>query len=165
MTSPVSLTVLPAPKSLLRVAGDPTEWGLRDAAVPAPPWLSTSNPVALAVATPLSGTLLLAPGRAGSFTLSPVGQSSPSIFSWIPCPVPYLYLPATTGPTAQQCGYALAPGTDMGTLQRQILTAMADSSQLPVDITVGDASAMVVLNGANLPFVVLTEPQANSPTG
>jgi hypothetical protein len=144
------------------VEGDPTSWGLRDAAVAVAPWLSANAPVPLAVTTPVSGTLLLAPKCAGSSVLRPL----PPAHDWIPCEklaAPYLYLPTTTGLAVQQWGYALAADTSLDALQQQILTAMTEGTQLPVQVTIEGAPAIVVLSGASLPFVVLAEATAFSP--
>jgi hypothetical protein len=143
---------LPFPGSYLCVEGDPTQWGLaaRDIA-----GLTAGEPVALEVITPLAGTLLLAPGRAGSLSVYP----SPLLpGGWFPCvelPAPHLYLPSTTGVAAQSPGYMLAPGTNLETLQQDILTAMHDGTFLPVSATIDGHAGTVLLNGAALPFVVL----------
>lgn len=135
------------------VEGDPTEWGLREPFVTG---LTDGEPVALGVVTPLTGTLLLAPRRAGSFSVQPL----PPAGGWVPCvmlPASYLYLPSTTGLAAHSPGYMLGPGTSLETLQEEIMTAMRGGTLLTVSATIGGAAGTVVLNGALLPFVVLVD--------
>lgn len=149
----------PIPGSYVRVEGDPTQWGLagRDVA-----GLTAGGPVALEVITPLAGTLLLAPRRAGSLSAYPVPVLPGG---WVPCvelPAPHLYLPCTTGVARQSPGYALAPGTNLQTLQQEILTAMADGALLPVSAMIDGQAGTVLLNGAALPFVILADAEATT---
>ena len=93
----------PLPKSFLCVEGDPTLWGL--AVLDVAPSLAAHDPVALEVVSPLAGTLLLAPLRAGSIVVS-TPRAGPA-GGWVPClklQSPYLYLPSTTGVAAHSPG-------------------------------------------------------------
>jgi hypothetical protein len=147
---------LPRPRSFLLVQGDPTLWGLDEEYAGSPPWL-TKPSSALAVVTPLSGKLLLAPRHAGSLVLYPPPEAHDD-GGWVPCirlPASYLYLPSTTGVSLPTPGYALAPGTDLNTLQREILNTMDTGSLLQVGVSVDGIAGAVSLDGAHLPFVVL----------
>lgn len=144
MTTPA----YPAAKSILYIEGDPTGWGLRDVAPEFPDWDST--PTALPVVGPLGGTLLLSPVRVGSFALVPPPAG------WVPAQkwaAPFLYLPSTTG---LQAGYPLAASNDgLPALQRDIMSAMRESTYLPVQVGGAGGTGVIVLNGGVLPFVVL----------
>jgi len=161
MSSTGPIEHFPLPTSSLQVEGDPTLWGLQEADTPAPPWLTAGDPVALAVITPLQGTLLLAPRRAGSFLLYPLSPPGiPPPGGWVPCiklRSPYLYLPSTTGVAADSPGYMLAPGANLEQLLQDILAAMGTGDLLPVSVSIGADRGTVMLNGAQLPFVVLAE--------
>lgn len=147
---------LPPPTGFLLAGGDPTAWGLNEPDVVSPPWLTGGEPVELTVVTPLSGTLLLAPRRAGSLVLYPSLPHG----GWIPCvslPSPCLYLPTTTGVALQTPGYRLGPNVNITTLKHEILTAMHAGTLLKVSVTIGPIAGTVLLNGAHLPFVVLAD--------
>jgi hypothetical protein len=155
MTSAGPIEDFPLPASNLQIEGDPTLWGLHETGTPTPRWVTAGDPVALAVITPLEGTLLLAPRRAASFLLYPLPLLPGG---WVPCiklQSPYLYLPSTTGVAADSPGYRLAPGANLEQLQRDILAAMSTGDLLPVTVSIGTGHGTVVLNGAQLPFVVL----------
>jgi hypothetical protein len=152
---------LQPPKSFLRIEGDPTSWGLTEENVTSAPWLTARKPVALTVVTPLSGVLLLAPRRVGSLLLSPALPRG----GWIPVimqPSRSLYLP-TAGQAVPATGYTLSPDVNQQTLQRDILTAMRKGTQLKVGVRIGPSIGTVVLNGAELPFVVLADAQTSQP--
>ena len=143
----------PPPASILCVQGDPTQWGLSARVIAG---LNDGDPLALGVITPLTGTLLLAPRRAGSLFFHPM----PGETGWVPCvklPAPYLYLPSTTGLAAHSPGYVLAPGTNLETLQEEIMTAMREGTTLTVSASLGGSAGTAVLNGAELPFAVLAD--------
>jgi hypothetical protein len=138
----------PLPKSMLQIEGDPTAWGLRDVGPGDPDWDST--PVALAVITPLVATLVLSPVRVGSFALLP--PSADPARGEQPT-APFVYLPSVTGVSS---GYALAAGNDnLATLEQDILTAMRESTYLPLEISVAGGTGTLVVNGGVLPFVVI----------
>jgi len=132
----------PVPKSVLYIEGDPTAWGLRDVGPGDPGWDST--PVALAILTPLVATLVLSPVRVGSFALLP----PPADLARAEQPTaPFLYLPGVSS------WYPLAAANDnLAPLEQDILTAMRESTYLPLEISGGGT---VVLNGGVLPFVVI----------
>jgi hypothetical protein len=154
MSSPApTIERFPIPGSILCVEGDPTQWGLSERSIAG---LTDGEPVALGVVTPLEGALLLAPRRAGSLSVHPL----PPAGGWVPCvklPASYLYLPSTTGLATHSPGYMLAPGTNLETLQQDILTAMRDGTLLTVSATIDGSAGTVILNGAALPFVVLVD--------
>jgi hypothetical protein len=149
----MSTETLPVPNSFLSIEGDPTPWGLTDLAQTVVPQLTAGQPVALEVVTPLAGTLLLSPRRAGSLVLVP----SPPGGGWVPCvrlPSLYLYLPSTAGLTAHSPGHVLAgPDADRQAVQHKILTAMSRGTACTVSISTGT----VVIHAAQLTFAVLAD--------
>jgi hypothetical protein len=70
--------------------------------------------------------------------------------------IPQLYLPLANEATKDHNRYALAGNIDTNTLQSQIKAAMGASSRLTVPVDVDGLASAVVLNGATLPFVVIT---------
>ena len=57
---------------------------------------------------------------------------------------------------AHSPGYMLTPpDTDLETLKQDILAAMRDGTFLTVNISFAGTTGVVMLNGAELPFVVL----------
>src|ERR1700734_2474246 len=106
----------------LKIQGDPTSWGLA-AAPPQDGWFDT--PVVIPIITPVAGTLILSPARTGSFALTLAIYGN----GWLHGPTlqvasPYLYIPTTSGLTADSQGYPLAAQYDLPTLQQSILDAM-----------------------------------------
>lgn len=76
---------------------------------------------------------------------------------------PCLYLPNCTVAAPGSPGYVLSgSGANLEALQQAIMTAMGDGTLLTVDVSIGGIDGMVVVNGAELPFVVLVtaEPRA-----
>jgi hypothetical protein len=145
----------------LCVEGDPTQWGLRERVITG---LTDGGPLALHVVAPLAGTLLLAPRRAGSLFVRPL----PGDTGWVPCvklPDPYLYLPSTSGLAAHSPGYMLASGTNLQTLQADIMTAMREGTLLTVSASLGELTGTVVLNGAELAFAVLADAELGTRHG
>jgi hypothetical protein len=138
----------------LKIQGDPTSWGLA-AAPPQDGWSDT--PVAIPIVTPVAGTLILSPARAGSFAVTLAIYAN----GWVhggPIEVAShsLYIPTTSGLAAGSQGYPLATQYDLPTLQQSILDAMTTGSILPVVVD-ADGIGLVILNGAQLPFAVLAE--------
>ena len=153
MNDPVGQAGLPA--SYLKIQGDPTWWGLRTAPLQDPGWSDT--PVAVDILTPVAGTLILSPARVGSFALTPAVYGN----GWehggpVELVSPHLYIPTTSGLTADSHGYPLAAPSDLTTLQQNIMYAMTTGSTLTVNVDVL-GSGVVTLNGAQLPFAVLAE--------
>jgi hypothetical protein len=158
-TDPVTLR-FPLPRSILRMMGDPTPWSLDELAEQVAPKLLADDPVALAIVRPLAGTLLLGPRLAGGSALSPV----PGETGWVPCvklPSACLYLPSAAGWVAGSSGYELA-GSDanLETLQQDLMAAMRAGARHTVSVSVDGIESTVVVNGAELPFLVLAEWQA-----
>lgn len=138
----------------LKIQGDPTSWGLA-AAPPQDGWSDT--PAAIPIITPVAGTLILSPAQTGSFALTLAIYAN----GWLHGPTlqvasPCLYIPTTSGLTADSHGYPLAAQYDLPTLQQSILDAMTTGSMLPVVVD-ADGIGVVMLNGAQLPFAVLAE--------
>lgn len=155
-TPPPTTGNVPVPRSSLRVQGDPTIWGLDENSIAVSPRLTTDAPAALSIVKPVIGTLLLAPQLAESILLTPL----PPAGGWVPCitlPSPYLYLPSPVGVAANSPGYMLAgPDTNLEAVQNAITTAMSGRTRLTVNVTLDGTGSIVVINGAELPFVVLT---------
>jgi hypothetical protein len=152
----------PLPASYVLVEGDPTEWGLRERIMTG---LTDGDPVALAVVTPLAGTLLLAPRRAGSLFVQPVPVGPTG---WVPCvklPAPVLYLPRPTGVAPHSPWYTLAADTNLGDLQEDILAAMREGALITVSASLGGSDGTLVLNGAELPFAVLAGAELTTQPG
>jgi hypothetical protein len=152
MNEPVGQAGLPA--NYLKIQGDPTSWGL-STAPPQDGWSAT--PVAIPISTPVVGTLILSPARAGSYALTPEIWGN----GWVHgTPIElvsrYLYIPTTSGLTAASHGYPLAAQYDLAALQQSIMNAMTTGSILPVNVDVL-GGGVVILNGAQLPFAVLAE--------
>jgi hypothetical protein len=143
----------PIPRSILRIEGDPTSWGLGVVGPADPGW--GDAPVEVAIIAPVAGTLVLSPARVGSFTLvpPPIGDG------WMPAltlVAPHLYVPTATGLTAAAPGYALAPPDDeIPALITKLIDAMSGpGNRVTVQIS-AVGSGVVVLNGAQLPFAVV----------
>jgi hypothetical protein len=156
MNHPVGQAELVA--GYLKIQGDPTSWGLA-AAAPEGGWADT--PVAIQIVTPVAGTLILSPARTGSFALTLAIYGN----GWehggpIEVVSPNLYIPTTSGLTADSNGYPLPPEYDLAALQQSILDAMTTGSMLPV-VVEADGIGVVVLNGAQLPFAVLADVQTD----
>jgi hypothetical protein len=147
---------------ILRVEGDPVSWVIEcaDADALARQLGPSSPPVAVTAVSPLAGTLVLSPRRAGSIavtTLPPAG-------GWMPSETlkaPTLYVPSATGPTSTPHGYVLAPGTDLDDLQQQIMAAMHSGGGLTVPVSFGGGFGQLQLNGTALPLVVLCPADAS----
>jgi hypothetical protein len=160
-TDPVTQR-FPLPRSILRMMGDPTPWSLDELAAEVAPQLLADDPVALATVRPLAGTLLLAPRLAGGSVLSPV----PGETGWVPCvklPSACLYLPSAAGWTASSSGYVLA-GSDanLEALQQDLMAAMRAGTRRTVSVSIDGIGSTVVVNGAELPFLVLAEWKASA---
>jgi hypothetical protein len=144
----------------VRINGDMNTWTLYEDL--SPEQLTESDqPLALQVASPLTGVLLLSVTRAASVTLLPDGPLDPR--GWIPgdaVPPPQLCLPLANEATEHHNRYTLEGNVNTDTLQSQIKDAMATGSRLtvPVGVDVDGQACAVVLNGATLPFVVITGP-------
>jgi hypothetical protein len=152
----------PPPASYLLVEGDPTQWGLRERIMTG---LTDGDPVALAVVTPLAGTLLLAPRRAGSLFVQPAPGAATG---WVPCvtlPAPALYLPRPAGVAPHSPWYTLAADTNLGALQETILAAMRAGALITVSASLGGSDGTLVLNGAELPFAVLAGAEQTTQPG
>jgi hypothetical protein len=157
---------------ILKVGADPTRWLTEGASFGAlAAELNQSGPVTVAVAGPLSGTLVLAAPHAGTIALVPPMPGEGSHPSDKPPPVqphavapmqpmalqgPSLYLPTVAGAT-QVPGYALPADTDLAALEQGIIAAMTDGSTLtvPLGMSVASPGGMVMVDGASLAFAVI----------
>ena len=130
----------------IQIGDDPTTWWLNQ---PLSPSQLTGQPLALALAAPLGGTLVLS-GRSPSVAVFDVPEAAvPGIVN---PGVAAIYLPTAAGPSAQNYGYALVPGVNAGILAMEIATAMTNGTRVTIPLNGGGA---LVLDGAMLSFVVV----------
>ena len=128
---------------------------------------ASGDPVVLAVSEPLAGRLLLSPRSAGSlvFFQPAMDPHHGVVPNGVRLPGQCLYVPSTTGPDphSNPARYYLLPsGTDLAALEREIKAAMSRGTTVSVDFAGPDEPGVVVLNGAALPFAVLSSPTAGS---
>jgi hypothetical protein len=138
--------------SILRIEGDPTDWYI-DPAVTAGQ-LTAGTPLAVPVASPLAGRLVLSPRAAGHIAVMDPPPGHGVIPSGAQLPEPCLYLPAPDG-TGVPNRYPLSPVTDLAALESEITAAMSAGTVITVDLTVVAYRGVLVLNGAALSFAVL----------
>jgi hypothetical protein len=138
--------------SVLRIEGDPTDWFI-DPPVTAGQ-LTAGAPVALPLASPLAGRIVLSPRAAGSIAVMEPPPGHAHIPSGAKLPDPCLYLPSPAGPSSQT-SYPLAPLTDLAALENQIAGAMSAGTFVTVELTAVAHTGVLVLNGAALSFAVL----------
>jgi hypothetical protein len=139
------------PKSVLRIDGDPTLWGLRD--VETSKDVVGTEPVQLALVGPLSGTLVLSP-HAGGVAICPPTPGD----GWMPgmrLGFPYLYLPTAPGVHSNSPFYELAEDRTVEEVAEQIADAMRRGSRLTLPFTSVGQTGYVVLDGATLAFAVV----------
>ena len=146
----------------LRIGTDPTAWVLENAALDtvAAQLSQATGPVVLPVVGPLQGNLVVSPSAAATISVqrpSPTHSTHPSHIALPRGSV--LYLPSTTGPTADSPGYPLAPGTDLAAQEQDIIAAMSGRTVLSIQIA-DMQGGVVLLNGAALEFAVLAQVQA-----
>jgi hypothetical protein len=152
------------------VSGDPTVWTLAQP-VAASPLSQLGDVVQIAVAGPLTGSLLLSGRSAASvvvFNPSPLDQPSGGgevIPSGVEPATPAIYLPSSTGPALGATLYGLPSITNLTTLGNNIAAAMSAGSSLTIDYGTAAVGGVLTLNGATLPFVVLCPmtPSADGP--
>jgi hypothetical protein len=140
--------------SILHIEGDPTSWVLPGTEPVEPAWSKSADPVALKVAGPLAGTLLLSPRHAGSIVIVP----PPPGGGWVPAePLASarLYVPSTAGASAESTGYELAAGTNVDELQNSIIAAMQHGDVVTVPVSTISGDGVVLLDGAVLSFAVV----------
>jgi hypothetical protein len=139
------------PKSVLRIDGDPTQWGLRDVGPAKPSW---GAPVQLVLEAPLVGMLVLSP-RAGGAAIFPPTPGD----GWMPgmrMGFTYLYLPTTSGVHSNSPFYELTEGKTVDQVAQQIADAMSgDGSSLTLEFSSVGQPGYVVINGATLAFAVV----------
>jgi hypothetical protein len=133
----------------IQIDDDPTKWWLVE---PFNATQLTGQPLILELSGPLHGTLVLS-GRSASVALFYVPDAAvpenlnPSVGA--------IYLPTSTGASAQHYGYELLPALDVESLASQIATAMRDGTRQNVPL---ESDGMLVLDGATLSFVVIQIP-------
>jgi hypothetical protein len=143
----------------VRIHGDMNTWTLTETFSPVQ-LTGSAGPLALGVAGPLTGTMLLS-ARAAGITLVPRG-GTPDPMGWIPGDgemlQPHLYLPSATERAAGHDLYPLPTTVDTTELEDEITAAMAAGTRFTVQVGTPGQGGAVVLNGATLPFVVITLP-------
>jgi hypothetical protein len=143
----------------VRIHGDFNTWTLPETFSPVQ-LTGSSRPVALGVAGPLIGTMLLS-ARAASITLVPPG-GTPGPTGWIPgdgtMVRPHLYLPSATESAARQDLYLLPTTVDTAELESEVTAAMAAGTRFTVEVGTPGQGSAVILNGDTLPFIVITLP-------
>jgi hypothetical protein len=142
------------PPTILRIEGDPNLWGLTRSRTQDPGW---DGPVALEIGAPVNGRLILSPACMGGFSLTYNDAKN----GWHPADLPagslFLYIPTATLLTGASSGYTLAAEYDnLDALQARIMGAMSAGSTLALNQNVV-GGGVVVLNGAQLPFVAIAE--------
>ena len=145
----------------LRIGTDPTAWILENADpdTVAAQLSQATGPVVLPVAGPLQGNLVASPSAAATISVQRPQPGRGMRPSHIALPrFPVLYLPSLTGPTQDSPGYPLAPGTDLGAQQQDIIAAMSGRTFLSIQVA-DIQGGVVLLNGAALDFVVLAQVQ------
>jgi hypothetical protein len=135
----------------VQIEGDPTQWWL-DPGQSVDVSQLTNQVLKIKITAPLAGTLLISP-KAGSIAVfeNPPGAAKP-----VPHLQPTVYVPTPTGPSFDSPGFDLPSSVDLSDLASQVATAMSKGSSQKVPLG-GPESATLVLNGASLPFVVLSE--------
>ncbi len=143
----------------LQIGIDPSVWTFDPSAYDeVATALEHPAPITIQVTSPMQGTLILNPRAAGTVELSlPISPRG-----WNPSgggvgTAPLLYVPSVTGPTRSNPGYLLSTSYEMALLQRDIEAAMSGGTLLSLQLEAGAPDkGVVVLNGAILPFAVLT---------
>ncbi len=144
----------------LQIGTDPTPWCMQPAeydTVAAA--LAERTPFAVGVFSPLEGRLVLSPLAAGSVALTQAFKA----VGWVPngaykATTPLLYLPSSAGPGHHNAGHALAAGTDLAVLERELIAAMGSPGSvlsLALDVPGPDGKGTLLLSVATLAYVVL----------
>jgi hypothetical protein len=137
----------------LRIDADPTTWELSKAVEDVP---TSTVPVVLPVDHPLKGNLVLSGRSMGSavyleFFIEGTHANGMLLGGSV------LYVPSPLGPDVYSIPknvYTLPDAVDRAELQADIIAAMTDGTFLTVNVKGG----VVVINGAEVPFVVLCPP-------
>jgi hypothetical protein len=144
--------------SYLYIEGDATVWTLKNA-IDGKRISESGKALALTVANPLRGTLLLS-ARAANVELFPDSGGPLQPAGWIPSDEPLastcLYLPLVSIPRNGPVLYGLSEAT-AAKLQDRLLAAMTEGKKITVPFSWGAGSGEMVLNGAVLPFAILAD--------
>lgn len=142
--------------SYLYIEGDATVWTLEHP-IDAKRISESDKALALGVANPLRGTLLLS-ARVASVELFPDSGRPLQPAGWIPGdeaqPYPRLYLPSVSFPKNGPVVYGLSEAT-AAELEGRLTTAMTEGKKITVPFSWGEGSGEIVLNGRTLPFAVI----------
>ena len=143
--------------SYIYIEGDATVWTLRDP-ISAEQISESAKPLPLTITNPLKGTLLLS-ARAASVELFPDSGHPLQPMGWIPGdvrqPDACLYLPSASIPENGPVLYGLSKAT-AAELPERLKTAMTEKAKITVPFSWGASNGEMVLNGAMLPFAVIT---------
>lgn len=142
--------------SYLYIEGDATVWMLEHP-IDAKRISESDKAVALSVANPLRGTLLLS-ARVASVELFPDSGRPLQPAGWIPgdqtLTSPCLYLPSVSIPANGPVLYGLSEAT-AAELEGRLTTAMTEGKKITVPFSWGVGSGELVLNGRTLPFAII----------
>ena len=147
---------------VLQIGTDPAAWTIQDASYETvhQELFNATGPVALNVASPLHGRLLISHRCAGSVAMiQPPGGIGWDTHGWNPSgadlpTLSFLYLPSATGPVPGAPRYAVS-NVLTAALEKDILTAMANGTLFSVNVSAPTGNGGLILNGATLSFVVL----------
>ena len=143
----------------LKITGDANTWTLSSPLDPGA-LIGADTPLTLGVTNPLKGTLVLSPTTAGGVTLLPGEAAGANPAGWIPgdghMQLPFVYLPSGTGSISPQDMYPLPADTDRDALADEIAAAMEAGTRFSLPYGADQQDGTVVLNGARLPFAVVT---------
>jgi hypothetical protein len=143
----------------LQIGIDPSVWTFDPASYDeVATALEHPAPITIQVTAPMNGTLIVNPRAAGTVVLNlPISPRG-----WNPSgggigTAPLLYVPSVSGPTLSNHGYVLSASYEMTLLERDIKAAMSGGTILSLQLEAGAPDkGVVVINGAILPFALLT---------
>jgi hypothetical protein len=147
----------PEPGLRLQIGTDPTAWVVQypDGDALAQELSQATAPMVLPVVAPLQGRLVLSPHAATVSLLRPPPNVGAHPTGVIAPAGPVVYLPAGTVASEDAPGHLLDPGTDLATLEQDIVAAMTSGSRLTLQINALSGGGILVLNGAVLDFAVI----------
>jgi hypothetical protein len=135
----------------LQIQGDPTSWW---PAQPVQAAQLTEPTLTVAIERPLFGTLVISTRVASIMLVSNDGVGGP-VPSDADILVESIYLPTAAGPSAGSTGYELPADTNLANLASEIATLMSQGQSRVIPLGGAQPGAVLMLNWATLPFVVL----------
>jgi hypothetical protein len=137
----------------IQIGDDPTKWWLAE---PIQASQLTEQPLTIEVSAPVQGTLVLSPRSASVAIFDLPSATVPRALDTVAA----IYVPTTAGLSAANAGYELPAGVNEASLAGQIVTSMGDGVRQAITLGGSASGGTLVLNGATLPFVVITRPGA-----